>query len=249
MSHFIRTNESKIRILLLIGIVVMLCSCKNSPELEALQQTNGTGAAEYFGPWVTIVSKYLFWIYAVFFFFVTSVKGRNPFFSHIILTAIFAVTFLWNQAPGRAYIFSYYVCTPLLYIPFFSNKTIRWFHIGGCLCSLLFLVVKAWQYEGLIPFLFDVCIWGAVAAFCMLMFEMNLDERCPHCGYMAVSPKGMTQRYNYIVSHFSSINADGTESSSMSGGNISIDGLKEQRCGHCMKTCEKSIVAKNQQKK
>lgn len=235
-------------VIILIG-GIMLSSCENSPELEVLQQANGTGAAEYFGPWVSFFSRYLFWIYAVVFFFAASIRGINAIVPYFAFTVIFAVTFLWDQAPGRAYIFSYYICTPLLYIPFFSNNTIRWLHIGGSLASLIYIAVKAWHYEGLIPWTFDVVIWGLVALFCMIFFEMELDERCPFCGYLAVSPKGMTQRYNNIASHFSNINNDGMESNSMSWGNINIEGLKEQRCGHCLKTSKKSFVTKPQPKK
>lgn len=249
MCTFKDTFKSKSFILELIGIALLLSSCENSPELESLHQANGSGAAEYFGSWVTFFSRYLFWIYAVIFFFASSIRGISAFLLHIAFTAIFAVTFLWDQAPGRAYIFSYYICTPLLYVPFFSNNTIRWVHIGSSLASLLFLIVKAWHYEGLIPWALDVAIWGFVALLCMIFFEMELDERCPYCGYIAVSPKGMTQRYNNIAGHFNSIDNNGKESSSMSWGNISIEGVKEQRCGHCMKTCKKSVVANKQQKK
>lgn len=248
MGTLLIVKNYAVKMLLVMG-AVFLYSCENSPELEALQQQNGAGIAEYFGSWVTVFSRYFYWIYAVvFFYFALIIRGVNAFISHVAFTIIFAVTFLWDQAPGRAYVFSYYICMPLLYIPFISNTVIRWLHIGGSFASLLFLAVKAWHYEGVIPWVFDVSIWGVVAILCMILFEFFLDERCPHCGYFAVSPKGMTQRYNNIAAHYSRINSNGIESNSMNGGNINTDGLKEQRCGHCMKTCKKSVPSTSKKK-
>lgn len=203
----------------------------NDVEFQRLRQTNGDGAALYLGSWVNSIYDNLFWLYAIVFGILALARGG--FLYHLILTAILYVTFTWDFAPARAFIISYYVATPLLYIPPVKNIAIFWCVIIGALLSMAILGYRAWSYEGLIAWIFDMAIWGVSAIFSSSIMALDMEHRCANCGHFSLSWRGNTKRYELAEEHFRRMSPEGYEIDELmpEEGKISLD---KKRCAHCM---------------
>ncbi len=224
------------RILLLIIMCLILSSCTNSTELDYLRMTNGSGAAEYFGPWINFFRDYLFWIYAIVFILPTINRGGLSIIEHLFITVAMYITFAWDFAPARAFIIPYYVCMPLLYIPFINNKYISYLSIGGTAIAMLFLCYKAWLYEGFFYWLIHIAGWGFSAYCCLIAFVMHQEGRCPNCGHFCLTMRGVTPKYKGAVEHFRNLDPEGRDIREVSLGDPQIDpkDIGKECCPYCM---------------
>lgn len=203
----------------------------NDVEFQQLRQTNGDGAALYLGSWVNDIYYHLFWIYAIVFGILSLFRGG--FFYHLVLTAILYITFTWDFAPARAFIISYYVATPLLYIPPVKNNFIYFVIVTGAILAMVILGYRAWNYEGLFAWVFDMAVWGGSAFVCGFLMSMDLMGRCEDCGHFSLSWRGNTKRYELAENHFRRLSSEGYEIDETipEEGKISLD---KKRCAHCL---------------
>lgn len=199
----------------------------------------GTGAAAYFGSWMYYVKNYLFWIYAILFGILALTRNDGSIWRHLILTAILYWTFYWDFAPARAFVIPYYIYMPLLYLPFIKNSIINSIIIFGTIAAMIWIGYNDWLYEGLFSWIIDIAGWGLMAVICLVIAVSETDKRCPHCGHFALSWYGNTPRYLNAVEHFRYLNADGSDNSNMTNGELKSNNAKIMRCGHCMMTNEK----------
>ena len=218
---------------------VLLVSCSDSNELEYLRQVNGTGAAEYFGPWVSILKDYLFWPYVVIPFILLSRQGTLAFLGHLALAIMFYISFHFDFDPMRAFLLPYFVGMTLLFIPSVKKDFIITIIVFGTIASLLFLCYKAWIYESFFSWLFDMAVWGVAAYIGFMAFIAITNSRCPHCGHFALSKRGRTKRYDDAIEHFRYLDADGSDIKTMVDDGQVID--KEVRCAHCFQPSLSSI--------
>ena len=203
----------------------------NNLEFQELKVINGEGAALYFGNWVNLIYEYLFWIYAVIFAILSICRSRSAFWHHVIMTVILYVTFTWDFAPARAFIASYYVCTPLLYIPIVKNSLISLIAILGAVVSMAILGYREWIYVGLFEWIFDIVCWSIAAIIIGVIFLDDLKERCPNCGRFAMSWRGGTARFEKAEEHFKYLNPDGSDVDDMVEESKEI--ISHTRCAHC----------------
>ena len=189
-------------------------------------------AAVYLGKWVYVVKYLLFWIYAVLFGLLCIGRRDGSIWRHLILTAIIYLTLHWDWAPAAAFLITYYIYTPLLYVPFIKNGIINTFTIICTLATLGFLGWQAWQCEGFFPWVGDMAIWGFSAIVCLTYALNDTNDRCPHCGHLALSRLGNTERYENTWQHFLALEQDGSDLYDMSNGDITKKNGKK-RCGHC----------------
>lgn len=203
----------------------------NEIEYQQLKLINGTGAGLYFGPWVNSIYENLFWLYAIVFGILALARGGILY--HLILTVILYLTFTWDVAPARAFIVSYYVATPLLYIPPVKNIVIFWCVAIGILVSMLILGYRAWNFEGLIAWVFDMVVWGISAIFCGFIMALDMEKRCADCGHFSLSWRCNTKRFELAEEHFRRLSPEGYEidEAMPEEGKISLD---KKRCARCM---------------
>lgn len=204
----------------------------NEIEYQELKQVNGTGAALYFGNWVNLIYEYLFWPYAIIFALLSIGRGKGAFWNHVILTVILYITFNWDFAPARAFIASYYLCTPLLYIPPVRNSLIFIVAILGAIISMAILGYKEWLYVGLFEWIFDIACWSIATIITGIIFLSDLRERCPNCGRFALSWRGRTDRFDKAVEHFKYLKPDGSDADDIVKDPEKIT-LNHTRCAHC----------------
>ena len=204
-------------------------------EFQELQLANGKGAALYFGNWVNLIYQHLFIPYAIIFAILAFFRGKGALWHHIILTVILFATFNLEFGPGRAFIASYYLCTPLLYVPYFRNSLIRLVTILGLLISMAYLGYKDWLYVGLIEWVIDIAGWSVTAIIAGIIFLDDLSGRCPNCGRFALSWRGRTPRFEQAIEHFKHIKVDGSDTDEMVEDPTTIN-PRQTRCGHCMAT-------------
>ena len=223
------------KVVLLLAVclfAIVVVGCSDSSELEHLRQTNGTGSAEYYGPWVSVFKNYLFWPYAIIFGILFLGRDWLVWGCHFVITIAFFISFHWDLDPLRTLLIPYYICMPMLFIPPIKNDWIFKILLVGCLAAFAFLFYKAWCYEGFFTWLFHMVVWGVCGYGGAIVFYMQLEGRCPHCGYYALSWRGRTKRYAEAVNHFRYLNANGSD----------MDNLVEdeevnhekKRCGHCL---------------
>ena len=205
----------------------------NEIEFQEMKLSNGTGASLYFGSWVNLIYTHLFWIYAILFGILSLFRGQTHFWRHVILTAIMYFTFEWDFAPARAFIISYYLCTPLLYIPLFKNNVILFLSWAGTLISLLFLAYRTWPYLGLLEWAFYLFLWGAIAFVTAFIFMDDLTYRCVNCGRFSLGWRGRTERFEKAIDHYMFLLPDGSDSSNVIADPKTIH-PKTTRCAHCM---------------
>lgn len=229
------------KMLLLLCICLLVCSCENSSELEYLRQVNGTGAAEYFGPWVSIFKDYLFWPYAIIFGLLLSRQGLFPLIGHWGITILLFLSYKIDFDPMRAFMLPYYFCMPLLFIPPIKTDKIIGVIVIGAIASLLFLCYKAWVYESFFSWIIDMAGWGIGAYLGFIGFMFITYGRCDHCGHFGLSRMGRTKRFDDAVDHFRFLNADGSDLKDMPD-NGEVKNPQEVRCAHCF---EPSISATN----
>lgn len=222
-------------------ICLIITGCTNSTELEYLRQVNGTGAAEYFGPWINFIKDYLFWPYAIVFAILSSRYDSLPRFAHIALSIAFFISFHWDFDPLRAFIIPYYLCMPLVYVPYIKNENLTILSIGGTTVAMLFLCYKAWGYEGFFNWLIDMVAWIICAYGGLLAFMVYMDERCPKCGHFCLSMRGATPKYKGAIEHFRNLDSEGFDIREVSLGDPEIDpkDIGKQCCPHCMEYTKK----------
>lgn len=201
-------------------------------ELQRLKKINGSGATLYYGAWSKIIPNILFLLYAIVFGIFVCLRDAVAVWRHIVLTAILLVTFIWDFAPGRAFIFTYYLCMPIMYIPFFKNKVIEWIAYMGVLVSMVIIGFNAWKYLGFFAWLFDMVCWGFVALYTTLYFMEDLTSRCSKCGRYALSWRGRTEKFDQAEEHFYSLKSDGSDIDYTPKESSSYDDSRT-RCAHC----------------
>ena len=226
-----RTIKCDAILFICIMTLTALYGCSTSAELEYVRHVNGTGESEYFGAWVNVFKNVLFWPYAIVFLLLgMSHDGLNRL-CHIALTVALFISFNWDFAPLRAFIFAYYIFMPLLHVPRFSNQTILSGVLIVCTITMLYLGFKDWQYKGLLLWAFDMVAWGLCAYGGCILLLMQQYGRCPHCGRYALSWRSQTTRYEQAIEHYRYLNPDGSDSNVM----LDSDSAKQgnQLCAHC----------------
>ena len=219
------------KVLLFLCALVLFAGCSTSYELEYLRQINGAGAAEYFGPWVSILKDYLIWPYIVIPFILFLRQGFFTIIGHIGLATMFLVSFQFDYDPMRAFLLPYFVGMTLLFIPSIKKDAIITIMVLGTTASLLFLCYKAWAYEGFFSWLVDITVWGFCAYIGFIAFIFMTYRRCPHCGHFALSKRGRTKRYDDAIEHFRYLDVDGSDIKDLADDGQVIE--KEVRCAHC----------------
>lgn len=194
------------------------------------------GLERYFGSWVYYFSDYLFWIYAILFGWLAIGRGTTAFTRHAFYTITLYFTFKIELAPACAFAIPYYICTPMLYIPFIRNRYISPLMTYGTVVSMIFLGFGLWEYQRFFSWAGYMILWAVVGYICNIMFRSDLLERCPYCGRFAVSWRGRTARYDKAPSHFRYLNEDGSDIKGIDDTFFRTITYNKQRCGHCMRS-------------
>lgn len=105
------------------------------------------GLERYFGSWVYYFSNYLFWVYAFLFGWFAIGRGTTAFTRHAFYTIALYFTFKIELAPASAFAIPYYICTPMLYIPFIRNRYISPLMTFGIVVSMILLGFGLWEYQ------------------------------------------------------------------------------------------------------
>lgn len=194
------------------------------------------GVERYLGSWVYYFSDYLFGIYAILFGWFAIGRGTSAFTRHAFYTIALYFTFKIELAPASAFVIPYYICTPMLYIPFIRNRYISPLMTFGIVVSMMLLGFGLWEYQSFFPWIGYMICWAVVGYIGCIMFQSDLSERCPYCGRFAVSWKGRTMRYDKAPSHFRYLNDDGSDIEGIDDTFFRTITYNKQRCGHCMRS-------------
>lgn len=215
---------------------MLLMGCEVSADLMYLRYIGEAGVGKYYSDWIFWIGSYLFWIYAIVFGILACGRNRDAFIRHIVFTLAIYVTFQWSVAPVTACILPYYIGMPLIYVPQIKS---HWIEKGifwtGTIISWLYLCYMDWLYENFSLWIADSIVWGVSAVFFVIFISLDLNDRCPHCGYFALSWKGRSNRYNKALKHFYILSNDGSDRKSKFEEPLGIPKGKEVRCGHCLK--------------
>jgi len=194
------------------------------------------GLERYFGSWVYYFSNYLFWVYAFLFGWFAIGRRTTAFTRPAFYTIALYFTFKIELAPASAFAIPYYICTPMLYIPFIRNRYISLLMTYGTVVSMIFLGFGLWEYQRFFPWAGYMILWAVVGYIGSIMFHSDLLERCPYCGRFAVSWRGRTARYDKAPSHFRYLNEDGSDIEGIDDTFFRTITYNKQRCGHCMRS-------------